>query len=221
MLFMLPVVKYHNIFKIICSFSERWNSSNVFSVGLWQSTGRRWKCTISTTMSRQIVFRFSACFVVLEVWTQTEWGTTRRFSRVTEISRWKSSFLKHLSSCMPEIFCCWNVSLWWRISLLHQRKRSSPTTMTIWKRKTCYWTRVTDVVEESMLDVVEEPMVDVVEEMETGDVNTGENWIQYGMEEFKRMIQEDFSANVYPYRPSIPPIVVNTDGFVFKNYRCK
>ena len=78
-----------------------------------------------------------------------------------------------------------------------------------------------DLDEESMLDVVEEPMVDVVEEMETGDVNTGENWIQYGMEEFKRMIQEDFSANVYPHRPSFPPIVVNADGFVFKNYRCK
>ena len=82
-----------------------------------------------------------------------------------------------------------------------------------------------DVVDVSLKDVVEESMEDVVEEMETGDMKTGdvrrENWIDYGMEEFESMLQEDISANIYPYRPSIPPIVVNTDGFVFKNYRCK
>ena len=82
-----------------------------------------------------------------------------------------------------------------------------------------------DVVDVSLKDVVEESMEDVVEEMETGDVKTGdvrrENWIDYGMDEFESMLQEDISANIYPYRPSIPSIVVNTDGFVFKNYRCK
>ena len=67
--------------------------------------------------------------------------------------------------------------------------------------------------------VVEFLTLKIVEEIETGDMKTGdvrrENWIDYGMEEFESMLQEDISANIYPYRPSIPPIVVNTDGFVF------
>ena len=50
-----------------------------------------------------------------------------------------------------------------------------------------------------------------MEEMETGDMKTGdvrrENWIDYGMEEFESMLQEDISANIYPYRPSIPPML--------------
>ena len=82
-----------------------------------------------------------------------------------------------------------------------------------------------DYNDDSEQDVGDVSLKNVVEEMETGDVKTGdvrrENWIDYGMEEFESMLQEDISENIYPYRPSISSIVVNTDGFVFKNYRCK
>ena len=48
-----------------------------------------------------------------------------------------------------------------------------------------------------------------------------ENWIEYGMNEFESMIEEDFLLNIYPFRPPIPPVVVNTNDLIFKNYRCK